>query len=52
MSHPYLTKHVRSDHQRQQAKEAAADLIAWMWAAFIVVLIVGSALLTITEGNQ
>lgn len=35
---------LQSDHQRQKAKQSAEDFIAWLWVAFIVLLVVGSAL--------
>lgn len=43
----YRIRAEQSDHQRQKAKEAAADLIAWLWIAFIVALVFGSALLNV-----
>ena len=41
----YRIRAEQSDHQRQKAKEEAADLIAWLWIAFIAALVLGSALL-------
>ena len=41
----YRIKAGQSDHQRAKAKEAAANLVAWLWIIFIVALVVGSALI-------
>lgn len=43
----YRIRATQSDHQRQKAKEAAADIMAWLWVAFIVALVLGSALLNV-----
>ena len=44
-----LTKHriraLQSDHRRQQAKQDAENIIAVAWVAFVVALVLGSALL-------
>lgn len=41
----YYARPQQSDLQRARAKEAAADLMAWLWIGFIAALVIGSALL-------